>query len=74
MIWKDKLPILSADEITALSNSFILSGVQIQNVTKKITLAQILTGVIPDFQEIREFCENEFLEQPTGERRIGYRI
>lgn len=74
MIWKDKLPILSDDEIMELSNSFQLSGGQIQNVTKKITLAQILTGMTTDFQEIKEFCENEFLDQPTGERRIGYRV
>jgi hypothetical protein len=74
MIWKDKLPMLTDNEITALSNTFKLSGGQIQNVTKKITLAQILTGITPDFQEIKEFCESEFLEQPTGERRIGYRV
>ena len=74
MIWKDKLPILSDDEIMELSNSFQLSGGQIQNVTKKIALAQILTGVTPDFQEIKEFCESEFLQQSTGERRIGYKV
>jgi AAA+ superfamily predicted ATPase len=74
LIWKDKLPILTDDEILSLSQNFELSGGQIQNLKKKITLTQILTGITPQFQEIQELCESEFLNRISHRNKIGFKI
>lgn len=74
LIWKDKLPILTDDEILELSNSHLLSGGQIMNVSKKIKMTQILTGLYPSFKEIHELCESEFLERRLDHKPIGFRI
>ena len=72
-IWKDKLPILTDDEIIKLSNMYEMSGGQAQNVAKKLTLHQILTGVTPTFGEIQEICKSEFLERQPERNKIGFK-
>jgi len=74
MIWNDKLPVLADDEILQLSIRYEMSGGQIQNVTKKIALNQILTGIAPDFGEIQKLCESEFLERNSQRNRIGFKF
>jgi hypothetical protein len=74
LIWKDKLPILTDGQIRYLSETFEMSGGQIDNVVKKIVLNQILKGTTPYLNEIEEFCEEEFLERKTDRNKIGFRI
>jgi AAA+ superfamily predicted ATPase len=72
-IWKDKLPILSDDEILKLSSSHLLSGGQITNIQKKVQMTQILTGLYPSFNEIHELCESEFLDKKSEHKPIGFK-
>jgi SpoVK/Ycf46/Vps4 family AAA+-type ATPase len=74
LIWKDKLPVLTDGQIRYLSETFEMSGGQIDNVVKKVVLNQILKGTTPDLNEIEEFCEEEFLEQKTDRNKIGFRV
>jgi len=74
LIWKDKLPVLTDEEIMNLSKTFELSGGMIQNIKKKVEMTSILTGNIPTFQEIQGYCDDEFLEKKTERNRIGFKV
>jgi SpoVK/Ycf46/Vps4 family AAA+-type ATPase len=71
-IWSDRLPFLTKQEIFELAYNFEMSGGQIDNISKKVVMKQVLTGNKPTLQEIQGFCKEEFLEQSTERRRIGF--
>jgi len=72
LIWKDKLPQLGDDELRDLSENWDMSGAQIQNVSTKALMNQILTGKPFTLQEIRKLCESEFLVKKSERRPIGF--
>ncbi|MDX2304129.1 MAG: ATP-binding protein [Microscillaceae bacterium] len=59
-IWLSKMPELSEDEIKSLVRDFVLTGGQINNVTRKYLLNNILNDEKPDLEALRELCELEF--------------
>ena len=71
-IWKNKMPALTDKNLDFLSETFEFSGGMIDNVVRKVTMKQVLTGNIIDIIELEEFCKEEFLENPNGKKRIGY--
>jgi AAA+ superfamily predicted ATPase len=73
-IWKYKLPLLTDQHAKQLSEDFDLSGGMIDNICRKISMKEILTGDTPDINEILDFCQQEFMEDPNEKRRIGYAI
>ena len=70
-IWKSKLDWLSEDTIAAVAQNYDLSGGQIDNIVRKITMDEVLTGKKPDFDELTAFCKTERLSNAT-ERKIGF--
>lgn len=70
-IWKSKLDWLSEDTIAAVAQNYDLSGGQIDNIVRKITMDEVLTGKKPDFDELTALCKNERLSNAT-ERKIGF--
>ena len=73
-IWKYKLPAFSDQNLHLLSEAYDLSGGMIDNICRKISMKEILTGYTPDINEIQDFCQQEFMEDPNEKRRIGYSI
>lgn len=72
LIWKDKIPGLTDSDYKTLSEKFQLSGGQIENISRKYVLRQILTGEKMNLCQIMDLCSEEFLDK-TGERkRIGF--
>jgi len=70
-IWKSKIPRLHVDRAKMLAQEYNLTGGQIENVARKFTTEEIMTGNRPGLDRIREFCKEEKLDR--GEkRRIGY--
>jgi len=74
LIWKDKIPMMSEEECLFLSGRYDLSGGQIDNVSKKFVLKQILSGATPTLSEIEEYCQEEFLDKKLERRRIGFGV
>ena len=69
-IWKQKMPLLSVKECELLGSRFDFSGGQIENVTRKAEIHQIIHGSSADLKKIIDFCEQETWD---GERiQIGY--
>lgn len=72
-IWKSKMPSLSEVEAGILAEKFTLSGGEIENVVRKITMDEIIFGNKTTFEQIIEFCEREkFEKQQVRRRKIGF--
>jgi SpoVK/Ycf46/Vps4 family AAA+-type ATPase len=72
-IWKSMIPSLSDEFAVSLAKDYDLSGGQIENVSRKRTVEQILSGVEPSEEMIREYCRAETLNGSQVTRnRIGF--
>ena len=59
-IWKAKMPELSDEDISELVQNFALTGGQINNITRKYLLNNILNDEKPNLEALKELCELEF--------------
>jgi len=70
-IWLSLIPTLSEEKALNLSARFDFSGGQIENIARKCTVHQVLSGNIPSLEEMIQFCDEEtFYKENT--RRIGF--
>jgi len=69
-IWKSKLNWLPENEIEMFASNFDLSGGQIDNIVRKATMDEILTGKRPEYEELLKLCKKEKLGE--AERKIGF--
>ena len=58
-IWMDKLNGLSEDAAEALAGSYNLSGGEIDNVVRKVTMNRVLTGEDYSLDYLKELCGQE---------------
>lgn len=70
-IWKEKLPILSSRESRILAERFQFSGGEMENISRKCAMQDIMQGDILNFTDIEGLCKNE---KWSGEekRKIGF--
>ena len=73
-IWQSMLP--SLDEATAmvLAEDYDLSGGQIENIARKVSVSEVLYGTV-SAGRLREFCDQERLSSGTDvspKRKIGF--
>lgn len=61
LIWKNKLVWLSDEACNRFATSYDLSGGEIDNICRKITMDEVITGKKPSFEQIEEFCKREKL-------------
>ena len=72
-IWKSMIPSLSDEFAVSLAKDYDLSGGQIENVSRKRTVEEILSGVEPSEEMIREYCRAETLNgKQTNRPKIGF--
>jgi len=71
-IWQSKLSWLSSDFTQKLSTDFSLSGGEIDNIVRKVTMKEVLTGERPEQDDIYGFCQNEKALSNNGKARVGY--
>lgn len=69
-IWKNKVNWLNNQSVDYLAASYGFSGAEIDNVVRKATMQEVLTGKRSSVREIEGFCQKEKLEQPSA--RIGF--
>lgn len=75
-IWRSMLPSLNKKDAKALSERFPrFAGGQIENVTRKVTVDEILHGGKRRLADIVSLCEHETLGEESGNRKaIGFRM
>ena len=71
-IWQSMLPSLSEGEALQLASKYDFSGGQIENITRKHSVEEILTGCSVEINRLIEFCDEEWLDQPMSRRKIGF--
>lgn len=65
-IWKEKMPDLLEPEIKRLAENYELTGGQINNITRKYLLNNILNDEKPDLDALMELCELEYFGKNTS--------
>lgn len=58
-IWKSLLPFIDDAYAEEFSKSFDFSGGQIENISRKSQILQIIDGVDPSFEQLKDFCMRE---------------
>lgn len=74
-IWKNKWDCLTNDEADMLALRYDFSGGEIDNIVRKATMSEIISGKKPTIEELCEMCDNERLEKGKtaimGFRNVG---
>lgn len=70
-MWKDKLMGLPDEIYHELSSKFHLSGGEIENITRKILMQEVIENKKVDHEQILGFCENEKFSKET-KRTVGF--
>jgi SpoVK/Ycf46/Vps4 family AAA+-type ATPase len=70
-IWQSKMDWLQPDEIDTLVDRFAFSGGQIDNIVRKATLNEVLTGNRPTMSELVDYCTTENYSTKSG-KRLGF--
>lgn len=69
-IWKSKLDWLKDDDLDTFARKYDLSGGQIDNIVRKVTMDEVITGKRPRLDELHILCQGEKLAKEG--RRIGF--
>jgi len=73
-IWKSMLPGLTEVQAETLAGEFDFSGGQIENISRKKEVQEIISGEDVTFEEIQSFCKEETLTDPNRTtKRIGFK-
>jgi hypothetical protein len=71
-IWLSLIPFLSDEDALALSSRFDFSGGQIENVARKFSIHQVLSGNNPSLKDMMRFCAGENISRK--EAKIGFAV
>lgn len=71
-IWKDKRPDLTDNECCQLSSEFKISGGQIENIVRRLSIEEALHGKIQTINKIIEICKDEDYKKDNARGRIGF--
>ena len=70
-IWMNKLPSLSKDDAHTLASNYDFSGGQIENITRKVLMQEIINDIKPSINGLITICNEEKMSK-NNTRRIGF--
>lgn len=70
-IWMNKLPNLSSEDAHTLASNYDFSGGQIDNITRKALMQEIIKGDKPTLNNLVTICSEENISR-NSHRKIGY--
>ncbi len=70
-IWENRICSLPVASLNSLSKHE-LSGGQIDNIVRKATMNEILTGEVPCLEKLEELCSEEKISDSSTGSRIGF--
>lgn len=71
-IWLDKMNDLDENSALTLASAYSFSGGEIDNIVRKITIEEVLTGQKPDLKRIQDLCESERLFARKEKIKVGF--
>ena len=69
-IWQTLIPSLNPDEAKELADAYDFSGGEIENISRKFTVENILQGDVLSLSDLHSFCRTEKLDNKR--KRIGF--
>ena len=69
-IWQSMISALDNEDAGSLAGRFDFSGGQIENIARKYTVYQVLSGNAPSLDEMIRFCEEETIKEHV--KQIGF--
>jgi len=72
-IWLSLIPALSDEDARELSSRFDFSGGQIENIARKFSVSQVLSGTTPALEEMMKFCAEESCCKGDS-KQIGFTV
>ena len=72
-IWRSKLEWLPENQAQLLANEYNFSGGEIDNVVRKATMEEILTGSRVTINRLEEICNTEKLNNSDSGNKVGFR-
>ena len=70
-IWANRISTLPDASLSRLAK-YELSGGQIDNIVRKATMNEILTGELPSLEKLEDLCSEEKLSDSPAVSRIGF--
>lgn len=70
-IWMTKLPSLSKDDAHTLASNYDFSGGEIENITRKVLMQEIINDIKPSINGLITICNEEKMSK-NNTRRIGF--
>ena len=70
-IWQTLIPSLKPDEAKELADKYDFSGGEIENISRKYTVENILYGDTLSLSDLHRFCQTEKLDH-NQRKRIGF--
>ncbi len=70
-IWQAMIPTLEQEQASYLARKFDFSGAQIENIARKRTVEEIISGNSASIEAIEAYCKEELLDKRNS-KRIGY--
>lgn len=72
-IWQNKLAWIVPEFAQKLSKEFLFSGGEIDNIVRKVTMKEVISGSRPDLNEIYGYCQNESaLSNKRRKVKVGF--
>jgi len=71
-IWTSKLSWINHDHALQLAKDYSFSGGEIDNIIRKVSMKQVLTGIRPGLPEIIQFCQSEKLISSNKGNKVGF--
>ena len=73
-IWRSKLEWLPENQAQLLANEYNFSGGEIDNVVRKATMEEILTGSRVTINRLEEICNTEKLNNSDSSNKVGFHV
>lgn len=70
-IWKNKFSWIKKESIEKLASTYDFSGAQIENISRKTTMDEVLSGKHSSFKDIEKYCNTEKFEN-SKQTKIGF--
>ena len=73
-IWMDKLDWLDEKDAEDFARKYDLSGGEIDNIVRKISMEEIIHGTRPSIEKIDEMCRQEKLRGSDYHNKVGFSL
>jgi hypothetical protein len=72
-IWNENINQIEENLLRKLADEFTFTGGQIQNIIRKIEINFVIHGCYPDYDKLRNLCQEELVLSTSPKSKIGFK-